>query len=127
VDLPDLDGAASDDLIGDQALLRYLTGDLSTPYGKDTAVVVAGDDVEVAKVTIYYNLSDSNGPLSQKNVPAVAARPADPGIQGIFLPAKLVQGLGYHPEPTELITASADAGPYPTLPAWIPTIDTISG
>ncbi|MBB6346245.1 hypothetical protein FHU36_002754 [Nonomuraea muscovyensis] len=103
VDLPDLEQVHPAEIIGDRALLRYLTGDPSTPYDEGTAVVVTSDHVAVDKVTIEYDLSEHGGPSATKTIPAIAAAPAAPHTQGIFLPAKVVRDLGYHLEPEELI------------------------
>ncbi len=105
VRLPDLESVAPAGVIGDQALLRYLTGDLSTPYDEDRAVVVTTKDVEVAKVTIHYDHDHSGNDesLLTKTIPAVAVKPADPLVEELFLPAKVIRDLGYHLEPEKLI------------------------
>ncbi|MEZ0073486.1 hypothetical protein [Planotetraspora sp. GP83] len=105
VELPDLEMVAPAGLIGDQALLRYLTGDPSTPYDENTAVVVTSDDVEADKVTIYYDFDSTRNDesLLTKSVPAIVAKPADPHVKELFLPAKVMRDLGYNLEPEGLI------------------------
>lgn len=76
--------------IGDQALLHYLTGDASTPYDENTAVVVTADDIEVTSAEIIHDT-----PETFTTVPAIVARPADPRINGIFIPTKIVRELGF--------------------------------
>ncbi|MEO3794213.1 hypothetical protein ABGB14_28695 [Nonomuraea sp. B10E15] len=87
-----------DAVIGDEALLRYLTGDRSTPYDEGTAVVVTTADVKVGSVTI--NIGDSP---TVNTLPAVVARTADPHMETIFVPAKVIRDLGHQLEPGELI------------------------
>ncbi|MEV7005351.1 hypothetical protein [Streptosporangium sp. NPDC051022] len=103
VDLPDLESVAPPGLIGDQGVLRYLTGDPAMPYDENTAVVVTVADVEVDRVTIDYDLSGIDGPLSTKTIPAIVVRPADPRLEELFLPAKVIRDLGYQLEPEKLI------------------------
>ncbi|GGL33909.1 hypothetical protein [Planomonospora parontospora] len=103
VELPDLESVSPSELIGDRALLHYLTGDPSTPYDEGTAVVVTAADVEVDEVTIHYDLSGKTDSLQHKTIPAIAAKPAAPHLETIFLPAEVVRGLGYHLDPEELI------------------------
>ncbi|GIH66272.1 hypothetical protein [Microbispora siamensis] len=104
VDLPERYGVVTSGVIGDGALLRYLTGDPSTPYEENTAVVVTADDVEVRSVTIRYDSSggDATAPMV-KQIPAVVARPADPSTKEVFLPAQVFRDLGEDLEPDELI------------------------
>ncbi|MEV0351610.1 hypothetical protein AB0H88_38060 [Nonomuraea sp. NPDC050680] len=101
--LPDPESVARAGFIGDRALLRYLTGDPATPYDEGTAVVVTADGVEADTVTIYYDRSEDDDELLSKVIPAIAARSADPRVYGTFLPAKVVQDLGFRLEPDELI------------------------
>ncbi|GAA1005016.1 hypothetical protein Aple_035770 [Acrocarpospora pleiomorpha] len=89
--------------IGDQALLRYLTGDPSTPYAENTAVVVTTENVKADSVVIYYDLSDKEDSLSTRTVPAITVRPVGPYVDGIFVPAKIVRDLGFHLGPEQLI------------------------
>ncbi|WP_433511888.1 hypothetical protein ACQP2T_50235 [Nonomuraea sp. CA-143628] len=91
------------EVIGDEALLRYITGDQSTPYDEGKAVVVMNADVKVDSVEIGYDVTGNNGPLATKTIPAIAARTVDPNMQTIFVPAKVVRNLGYQLEPDELI------------------------
>ncbi|WP_219601900.1 hypothetical protein, partial [Nonomuraea indica] len=108
VDLPDLEMVSPSEIIGDRALLHYLTADPSTPWDDGTAVVLAAGGVDADTVTIEYDLS-GNGESSPATttIPAIAAEPAAPHLQGIFLPAKVVRDLGYHLEPAELIVDPA--------------------
>ncbi|MEU7886583.1 hypothetical protein AB0B54_13860 [Microbispora bryophytorum] len=104
-DLPEQDGFVTSGVIGDGALLRYLTGDPSTPYEENTAVVVTTGDAEVASVTIEYSLfgqDDDTAPVV-KQVPAVVVRPADPSVEEVFLPAKVFRGIGQDLRPDALI------------------------
>ncbi|MEV6034158.1 hypothetical protein AB0L65_23600 [Nonomuraea sp. NPDC052116] len=89
----------SSEVIGDETLLRYLTGDRSTPYDEGTAVVITAADVKVDSV----NLIGMDEPQKIKTIPAIVARTADPQMETIFVPAKLVRDLGYRLEPEELI------------------------
>ncbi len=89
--------------IGDQALLRYLTGDPSTPYDEGTAVVVTADDEEADSARITYSFAGTDPSPSVKTIPAITVRPTDPRVGGVFIPAKVVQDLGFHLEPTQLI------------------------
>lgn len=103
VELPDLESVYPAEVIGDQALLRYLTGDPSTPYDEGAAVVITADDIDVDTVTIHYAFPEDGDSLSTKAIPAITARPADPRVKEIFLPSQVVRDLGYHLEPDELI------------------------
>lgn len=104
VDLPERHGVITSGVIGDGALLRYLTGDPSTPYEENTAVVVTADDVEVGSVTIEYDLIGQGATAPAiKQIPATAARPADPSTKEVFLPARVFRDLGRDLEPDELI------------------------
>ncbi|MFD1540605.1 hypothetical protein [Nonomuraea guangzhouensis] len=91
------------EVIGDEALLRYITGDQSTPYDEGQAVVVVNADVKVDSVEIDYDVTGNNGPLASKTIPAIVARTVDPNMQTIFVPTKVVRDLGYRLEPEELI------------------------
>ncbi|MGW0805132.1 hypothetical protein [Nonomuraea sp. NPDC002799] len=88
--------------IGDEKLLRYLTGDQSTPYDEGTAVVITSADVRVDSVELSYNVNE-NDEVATKTVRAVIARTADPHMQTIFLPSKIVRDLGFPLQPDELI------------------------
>ncbi|MEO3892108.1 hypothetical protein [Nonomuraea sp. B5E05] len=88
------------EVIGDEALLRYLTGDRSTPYDEGTAVVVTTADVKVDSVKI---ITGEGGPLTIHTLPAIVARTVDPRMETIFVPAKAIRDLGHQPEPGELI------------------------
>ncbi|GAA4180449.1 hypothetical protein GCM10022252_03320 [Streptosporangium oxazolinicum] len=105
VRLPDLESVAPAGLIGDHALLRYLTGDLTTPYDEGRAVVVTAKEGDVSTVTIHYDhdYSRNDESLLTKTIPAVAVKPTDPLVEEIFLPAKVVRDLGYRLEPEKLI------------------------
>ncbi|GAA2324553.1 hypothetical protein GCM10010149_92440 [Nonomuraea roseoviolacea subsp. roseoviolacea] len=106
VDFPGLELASdsSSGVIGDEGLLRYLTGDPSTPYDEHTAVIVTADGTDVGNVTIDYEAC-GNGDTSSttKILSATAARPAAPQEEKIFLPVAAVRELGCRPEPEELL------------------------
>ncbi|GAB3136340.1 hypothetical protein [Microbispora hainanensis] len=104
-DLPERYGAVTSGVIGDGALLRYLTGDPSTPYEENTAVVVTPGDAEVASVTIEHNLLGQDGDTAPvvKQVPAVVVRPSDPSVEEVFLPVKVFRDLGQDLRPDALI------------------------
>ncbi|MEU7739227.1 hypothetical protein [Nonomuraea sp. NPDC049158] len=102
VDLPE-ESVYPNGVIGDEALLRYLTGDQSTPYDEGKAVVVTTADVKVDSVEIDYNVTGSDGPPTSKTTPATVARTLDPHMETIFVPAKVVRDLGYQLKPDELI------------------------
>ncbi|GAA0984074.1 hypothetical protein GCM10009555_057110 [Acrocarpospora macrocephala] len=101
------DGLLADPVhVGDPALLRYLTGDPSAPFREDTAVVVTAEDVAISSVPIVHNLSGDHGDYAaypRKTIPAVIARPADPHVEAIFIPSKVIQDLGFHLVPRQLI------------------------
>ncbi|WP_068926250.1 hypothetical protein [Planobispora rosea] len=97
-------------LIGDRALLHYLTADASTPYDENTAVVVTTADAEVDRVRIHYDAPGGGLPpaggdtaLSGKTVPAITVRPGDPRVNKIFVPAKVVRDLGFQLAPEKMI------------------------
>ncbi|TDC99765.1 hypothetical protein E1292_30690 [Nonomuraea deserti] len=89
-----------DEVIGDEALLRYLTGDRSTPYDEGTAVVITTTDVKADSVKIVTGEGD---PLTTNTIPAIVARTVDPHMATVFVPAKVVRDLGHQLEPGELI------------------------
>jgi hypothetical protein len=89
--------------IGDQALLRYLTGDPSTPYDEGTAVLVTSEDVGVTPMSITYSLGGSSGGTLSRTIPAITVEPADPRRSDLFVPAKVVRDLGVGLEPNRLI------------------------
>ncbi|TYB55020.1 BCD family MFS transporter [Nonomuraea sp. PA05] len=90
-------------VIGDEKLLRYLTGDQSTPYDESTAVVVTSAGVQVDSVNLFYELHKDDETTQTKTVRAAVAKPADPYMQTIFVPAELVRDLGFQLQPAELI------------------------
>lgn len=92
-----------DQAIGDEKLLRYLTGDQSTPYDESTAVVITSANVKVNSVELSYGINEDDETAVTKTVRAVIARPADRHMQTIFVPSKVVRGLGYQLQPDELI------------------------
>lgn len=92
-----------DQAIGDEKLLRYLTGDQSTPYDEGTAVVITLADVKVDSVELSYEIHENDETTTTRTVRAVIARPADPHMETIFVPSKIVQDLGYQLQPDELI------------------------
>ncbi|MBT2230298.1 hypothetical protein [Nonomuraea sp. NEAU-A123] len=102
VDLPD-ESVYSTQVIGDETLLRYITGDQSTPYDEGKAVVVTTADVKVDSVVINYNVTGNDGPLTSKTIAAIVVRTVDPHRETIFVPAKVVRDIGYQLEPDELI------------------------
>ncbi|KAB8194755.1 hypothetical protein FH608_016415 [Nonomuraea phyllanthi] len=89
--------------IGDERLLRYLTGDQSTPYDEETAVVITSADVKVDSIGLSYKIHEDDEILETKTVPAVIARTADPHMETIFVPSKMVRDLGYRLQLDELI------------------------
>ncbi|GGK83656.1 hypothetical protein Ppa06_42840 [Planomonospora parontospora subsp. parontospora] len=89
--------------IGDEKLLRYLTGDQSAPYDEDTAVVITSTDVKVDSVELSYMIHQNDTATTTKTVRAGIARTADPRMETIFIPSKIVQDLGYRLQPAELI------------------------
>lgn len=91
-------------VIGDEKVLRYLTGDQATPYDENTVVVVtnAGVKIESAEIDYAEDKRDDD-PSTVRTVPARTARTVDPKMQAIFVPAKIVRDLGYRLEPDELI------------------------
>ncbi|MGP4101764.1 hypothetical protein [Nonomuraea sp. KM90] len=92
-----------DQAIGDEKLLRYLTGDQSTPYDEDTAVVITSADVKADSVELSYEIDENDDTTKTRTVRAVIARPADPYMETIFVPSKIVRDLGYRLLPDELI------------------------
>ncbi|WP_344844638.1 hypothetical protein [Nonomuraea dietziae] len=104
-DVPSADlGFAWPVLIGEQALLRYLTGDSSTPYDEGTAVAVTAENITADSVEIRYNRSGDPYHLeSTKVLPGGVARPAGPGVEGIFIPSEMMRDLGLRLKPTTLI------------------------
>ncbi|MDR8411000.1 hypothetical protein MTP10_19965 [Nonomuraea sp. 3-1Str] len=89
--------------IGDEKLLRYLTGDQSTPYEEGTAVVITSADVKVDSVELSYEINENDETTTARTVRAVLARAADPHMETIFVPSKIVRDLGYQLRPGELI------------------------
>ncbi|WP_344471696.1 hypothetical protein [Nonomuraea monospora] len=90
-------------VIGDEKLLRYLTGDQSTPYDENTVVVVTSAGVKVDSVNLFYELHKDDETIQTKTVRAVAARTSDPHMETIFVPSKVVRDLGYRLQTSELI------------------------
>lgn len=106
VDLPDVESVASAGFIGDPALLRYLTGDPATPYDEGTAVVVTPNDLKVDTVTLFYSMptdDDAEKELPSKSIPAIAVKSADPYVNEVFIPTKVIRDLGLRPQPIKLI------------------------
>ncbi|NAS21278.1 hypothetical protein GT755_06210 [Herbidospora sp. NEAU-GS84] len=90
--------------IGDQALLRYLTGDPSTPYDPETAVVITTGEEGVAdSAKVRYAFFETNQSPSTKTIPAITVSPPEPRLGSVFIPAKVVRDLGFHLEPEQLI------------------------
>ncbi|MDF2705058.1 MAG: hypothetical protein K0R62_710 [Nonomuraea muscovyensis] len=102
VEIPE-DAVYWDQAIGDEKLLRYLTGDQSTPYDEGTAVVVTSANVKVDSVDLSYEMHENDETTKSKTVRAVVARTSDPRMETIFVPSKLVRDLGYQLQPSELI------------------------
>ncbi len=92
-----------DQAIGDEKLLRYLTGDQSTPYDEGTAVVITSASVKVDSVTLAYEIDKDDETTASKTVRAIVARTSDPHMETIFVPSKIVRDLGYQLQPSELI------------------------
>ncbi|MEU7838414.1 MULTISPECIES: hypothetical protein [unclassified Nonomuraea] len=90
-----------DQAIGDEKLLRYLTGDQSTPYDEGTPVVITSAEVKVDSVELSYEINENDA--TTRTVPAVGARAADPHMEAIFVPSKIVRDLGFQLQPEELI------------------------
>ncbi|MEU4228633.1 hypothetical protein AB0F17_30435 [Nonomuraea sp. NPDC026600] len=93
----------SDPYVGDQALLRYLTGNPSTPYDKGTAVVVATDNEETDSAEVRYSLSATGGSTAIKAIPVITVRPPDPRFGRLFVPREVVQDLGVQLQPDQFI------------------------
>lgn len=89
--------------IGDQALLRYLTGNLSTPYDKGTAVLVSTDEEEATSVRIEYTSSGTDDSPSSETIPVITIRSPDPRFGRIFIPREAAISLGFRPQPERLI------------------------
>ncbi|MFG1683992.1 hypothetical protein ACGFNP_27745 [Nonomuraea sp. NPDC049269] len=96
-------GTWPDPYIGDQALLRYLTGDPSTPYDKGTAVVVSTDNEETDSAEIRYSSSATDGSPVTKAIPKITIRPPDPRFGRLFIPREMVQDLGFQLQPDQFI------------------------
>ncbi|WP_433508724.1 hypothetical protein ACQP2T_32550 [Nonomuraea sp. CA-143628] len=92
-----------DQAIGDEKLLRYLTGDQSTPYDEGTAVVITSAEVKVDSVELSFEINENDRTTTVRTVPAVSARAADPHMETIFVPSKIVRDLGYQLQPEEFI------------------------
>ncbi len=92
-----------DQAIGDEKLLRYLTGDQSTPYDESMAVVITSADVKVDSVQLSYEIHENDETTTTRTLRAVTARTADPHMETIFVPSKIVRDLGYQLQPDELI------------------------
>ncbi|MGW0481955.1 hypothetical protein [Nonomuraea sp. NPDC003214] len=84
-----------DAFVGDETLLRYLTGDPATPYDEDTAVLVTTEPGADPTIDLHYSMTTPPGEYLTKTIPAITARPADPRLSALFVPAKVVRGLGF--------------------------------
>ncbi|MFG3441561.1 hypothetical protein ACGF0J_30325 [Nonomuraea sp. NPDC047897] len=102
VEIPE-EAVYGDQAIGDEKLLRYLTGDQSTPYDEGAAVVITSANVKVDSVRLSYEMNENDETIKSKTVRAVVARTSDPHMETIFVPSKLVRDLGYQLQPSELI------------------------
>ncbi|SDL46746.1 hypothetical protein SAMN05421874_12228 [Nonomuraea maritima] len=89
--------------IGDQALLRYLTGNPSTPYREDTAVLVSPDGEEITSVELSVPRFATDGSATVTSIPAITVESHDPHFGRLFVPRDAVQALGLRPEPEEFI------------------------
>jgi hypothetical protein len=145
VSVPDAYRSYDDDqaaYIGDQALLRYLTGDPATPYDEGRVVVVSADSgIKVGAAEIWYDtpaqaaqlaINSSSADLSdvepvypaRKPVPAIVARPADLRMDVVFIPAEIVRDLGFRVEPGQLLV---DPSAHRTTPAEQDRLDALLG
>ncbi|GAA3570881.1 hypothetical protein GCM10022419_059680 [Nonomuraea rosea] len=87
--------STSEAYVGDQALLRYLTGNPSFPYDEGRAVTVTSEDGQYDTVEIdYYSSNNPDDPKVGKVIPTITVEPAAPGVEGVFIPAKILQGMG---------------------------------
>jgi CheY-like chemotaxis protein len=92
--------------IGDEALLRYLTGDFTTPYDSGKAILIMSDapDVDHVRIEPVRRRYDIPEPLPPDlTIPASSVEPRYPGIEGIFLPATAVGRGGFEMSPSYLI------------------------
>ncbi|MEV4891379.1 hypothetical protein AB0K48_18555 [Nonomuraea sp. NPDC055795] len=105
VDLPDLESVFPAGFIGDQALLRYLTGNAATPYDEGTAVVVTPHDLDVDTVTVRYSLptDDDDAATRTKSLPATVVKSPDRQVNEVFIPTKVIRDLSLAPEADLLI------------------------
>jgi hypothetical protein len=91
--------------IGDEALLRYLTGDFSTPYDPGEAVVVTATARAGGHVLIepsrHYDRPRTYPP--DLTIPATTIASAHPRIEAVFVPAAVLRQGGFEVEPDELI------------------------
>lgn len=92
-----------DAYIGDQALLRYLTGNPSMPYDEGKAVLVSADGEEITSADLEYTSSATDDSPSIKTIPVMTVKALDPHFGRLFIPREAVQGLGFRLEPEELI------------------------
>ncbi|NRQ34676.1 hypothetical protein HII36_22975 [Nonomuraea sp. NN258] len=102
VEFPD-EAVYRDQAIGDERLLRYLTGDPLTPYDEDTVVVITSAEVRLDSVNFYHGSKGDKAYEPGPPVPAVVARPAGPPMETVFVPAAMLRDLGYRLLPDELI------------------------
>ncbi|MFD9948742.1 hypothetical protein ACFWYW_37540 [Nonomuraea sp. NPDC059023] len=105
VDLPDVEGVVPAGFFGDQALLRYLTGNLATPFDEGTAVVVTSHDIKVDTLTVHYSLptDDLAAGDRTKSVPAIAVKSPDRQVNEVFIPTTVIRDLGLSLEAESLI------------------------
>ncbi|MFC7039196.1 hypothetical protein [Nonomuraea rubra] len=92
--------------IGDQALLRYLTGNPAMSYDAGTAVVVAVEAEQDHSVRIDYHLTSPDAGTI-KNIPAITVEPVPDGLERVFVPMELVRGLGLQLDVEALIVDPA--------------------
>ncbi|MFI7420361.1 hypothetical protein [Nonomuraea sp. NPDC049684] len=97
--------SSSSPYIGDQALLRYLTGDPSFPYDKGRAVAVTSEKGRHDTARIEYRAPEDppGDPRISRTVPATVVAPTAGGVEAVFLPAELVLGMGVKLELEALI------------------------
>ncbi|MEV0351311.1 hypothetical protein AB0H88_36515 [Nonomuraea sp. NPDC050680] len=89
--------------IGDQTLLRYLTGNPATPYHEGTAVLVLSDGEEITSAELEYSSSTTDDSSTIKSIPAIIVKAPDPHFGRLFIPREAVLALGFRLEPQEFI------------------------
>ncbi|MFI6498931.1 hypothetical protein [Nonomuraea typhae] len=100
VDFAAKDEGPMAEYIGDQAFLRYLTGNKAV-YDPQKAVLLTTNPRRPSAVEV----SAASGPPI--TVPATAATPSHPVLTGVFIPTPLYRSLGHIPELGQLIVDPA--------------------